>query len=59
MIMHNIKFCFINFIAYNQYHFIFCGNSTIISITVRPLLSADLVYPRFLRPKFSTPKYRG
>ena len=23
--------------------------------TVRPLLSADLVYPRFLRPKLSTP----
>ena len=24
-----------------------------------PLLSADLGYPRVLRPKFSTPKYRG
>ena len=23
--------------------------------TVRPLLSLDLVYPRFLRPKLSTP----
>ena len=39
-------------------------SSNYIRYTVRPLLSApllpaDLVYPRFLRPKLSTPKYRG
>ena len=29
------------------------------SIIRGPRLSANLVYPRFLRPKFSMPKYRG
>ena len=30
-------------------------NKHIYNHTVRPLLSADLVYPQFLRPKLSTP----
>ena len=35
------------------------GLKTASDILFAPLLSADLVYPRFLRPRFSTPKYGG
>ena len=43
----------------NNFYFLFIVSILLTSLThhytVRPLLSADLDYPRFLEPKFGTP----
>ena len=42
---------------YTRYGLIHWRSIMYVYYTVGPLLSAELDYPRFLWPKFSTPKY--